>query len=283
MHAAATGYTSGVKRWFLTISGCLVGFSAAADENPLSVQLVSEASRIAPGEVFHVGLHLKHPPGFHSYWKHPGVVGVPTSVEWTLPEGFVAGEIQWPAPEKVMMAIYPAQGYHGETLLIIPVTAAAELESGSVTLEARVSWMCCGKACSPASLVPFNVEIAVGESTEIDPELHALFEKSRAQVPKPDPRWETAARRENDRILFSMKPADGGGLPDGVAAADLRFFTEDGQVETDQAQEIDITADGTIVFSMAIWEFSPENPESLPGVVRATNGVEFTMAVDPAY
>jgi hypothetical protein len=131
--------------------------------------------------------------------------------------------------------------------------------------------------------VPFQVDIAVGESTELDPELHERFEKSRAEIPKPDPNWETAVRRENGRILFSMKPVGGGGLPAGVTAEDLRFFTADGQVESDQAQEIRATADGTIIFSLAIWEFSPENPRSLPGVVRASNGAEFTMAVDPAY
>jgi DsbC/DsbD-like thiol-disulfide interchange protein len=272
-----------MKRCLIMVFGVVGGIAVAADENPLEVQLISEASQITPGATFHVGLHLKHPPGYHSYWKHPGVVGVPTSVEWTLPDGFVAGEIQWPAPEKVMMAIYAAQGYHGETTLIVPMTASPDLVSETATLEARVSWMCCGKACSPASDVPFTIEIAVGDELKIDSEVQPLFAKARAAMARPDPDWQATAKREDGRIVLRLKPTGSAKLPDGVSHQDLRFFTEDGQVETDQPQEIRATEDGEIEFSLAIWEFSPDNPATLPGVIRSTNDAEFTLAVNPAY
>ena len=81
---------------------------ALAEENPLSVELISEAKAIVPGETFNVGLYLKPPSGFHTYWKHPGIVGVATSVEWTLPPGCSAGEIPGPAPRGGARARGPA-------------------------------------------------------------------------------------------------------------------------------------------------------------------------------
>ena len=27
-------------------------------------------------------------PGFHTYWRNPGTLGLPTAVEWSLPEGY---------------------------------------------------------------------------------------------------------------------------------------------------------------------------------------------------
>jgi DsbC/DsbD-like thiol-disulfide interchange protein len=66
---------------------------SALAENPLSVELLSDTKAIAPGEAFTVGAYLKPPSGFHIYWKHPGIVGVATSVEWSLPPGFSSGEI----------------------------------------------------------------------------------------------------------------------------------------------------------------------------------------------
>ncbi|NJR41311.1 MAG: hypothetical protein HC767_00320 [Akkermansiaceae bacterium] len=64
--------------------------SAPAEEkgkNPLEARLISEMQTIAPGKIFYVGMHLNHPTGYHTYWKHPGIVGVPTSIKWDLPAG----------------------------------------------------------------------------------------------------------------------------------------------------------------------------------------------------
>ena len=47
-----------------------------------------------------MALRLKHDATWHTYWINPGT-GYPTSLRWTLPEGFSAGEIQWPTPHVV--------------------------------------------------------------------------------------------------------------------------------------------------------------------------------------
>src|SRR6187551_155684 len=49
---------------------------------PLSIELVSEVTSIQPGTPFYVGLHLKHQEHYHTYWKFPGIVGVPTDMAW---------------------------------------------------------------------------------------------------------------------------------------------------------------------------------------------------------
>src|SRR5262245_53837871 len=77
----------------------LCGFLPGAD-NPLKIELVSEVTSIVPGKPFYVGLHLQHQPGDHTYWRFPGIVGVPTGIKWELPEGFKAGPIEWPEPQR---------------------------------------------------------------------------------------------------------------------------------------------------------------------------------------
>ena len=113
-----------LRRWVFLLSFSL---QAAEGENPLRVEMKLDVKTIVPGQTFQAGFLLRHPEGYHSYWKHPGIVGLATSVKWELPDGFVAGEIRWPAPQKVAMGPYPSQGYHDETLLMIPLTAPAVL------------------------------------------------------------------------------------------------------------------------------------------------------------
>ena len=66
----------------LLFSTLLLGLCglAAAMENPLRIDLVSSTTSIQPGTPFRVGLHLQHPRGYHTYWKFPGIVGVPLNI-----------------------------------------------------------------------------------------------------------------------------------------------------------------------------------------------------------
>ncbi|MGB0344628.1 MAG: protein-disulfide reductase DsbD domain-containing protein, partial [Coraliomargarita sp.] len=65
-----------------------------------TVELLADVSEIVPGETFHLGLRYELEPHWHVYWKNPGASGLPPEVEWTLPEGFEAGTMAFPAPER---------------------------------------------------------------------------------------------------------------------------------------------------------------------------------------
>jgi thiol:disulfide interchange protein DsbD len=240
----------------------------ALAENPLAVALVSESQAFAPGETFLVGLHLKPPAGFHTYWKHPGIVGLATSVEWSLPPGFTAGEIRWPAPQTVKMARYTAQGYRGETLLMVPVTAPADLTAGEVALTARVSWMCCGDQCHPAAQVPFTITLPVAKAGRPDPATRPLFESFEATLPAADPAWSASVERGEKTFVLTLKSTDPAVTRDVSELGDLRFFTADGQVHSDRPQRVTIGPGQVLRIELPVSEQVAAAP-SLPGVLVA--------------
>ena len=45
------------------------------------------------------GAATAEPEGWHSYWKNPGDTGIPTEIDWQMPEGFHVGELRWPTPK----------------------------------------------------------------------------------------------------------------------------------------------------------------------------------------
>jgi thiol:disulfide interchange protein DsbD len=241
----------------------------ALAENPLSVALVSEAKTIAPGQTFVVGLHLKPPQGFHTYWKHPGIVGLATSVEWSLPPGFSAGEIQWPAPETVRMARYTAQGYRGETLLMVAVTAPPGLTKSPVELTARVSWMCCSTQCHPAAKVPFTITLPVAHAAAVNPTTRPLFEKFRTKLPAADPAWSSRFERIDDQIVLTLKSNDPAVTRDVSELGALRFFTADGQVDSDGEQTVTIGPGQTLHLKLPVSASGPATAKGLPGVLHA--------------
>ena len=50
--------------------------------------LVADVSSIQPGQRFRLGVLYRIEPGWHIYWKYPGDSGIPTKIEWQLPQGF---------------------------------------------------------------------------------------------------------------------------------------------------------------------------------------------------
>lgn len=74
-----------------------------------------------------------------------------TKIEWQLPPGVTAGEIQWPLPVKLPPAEVTTYGYNDEVMLIVPVKLASDLKPGPLDLKAHVSWLECKESCLPGS------------------------------------------------------------------------------------------------------------------------------------
>src|SRR5215475_3066699 len=91
----------------------------------VTVRLISDAASIEPGSTFWVGLRERIAPGWHTYWINPGDSGEPPSIEWKLPEGFGAGPIVWPRPERLKVGPFMSFGYEREVVLLVQVTAPA--------------------------------------------------------------------------------------------------------------------------------------------------------------
>ena len=119
---------------------------AAAKPGSVAVELVSEIVAIVPGKPFWAGLRMRHDAHWHTYWRNPGDAGTPTTLAWTLPSGFRAGEIEWPFPERLQRGPLASFGYQGEVLLPVLIFPPRELAPKSaLAVEAR--WLECNDNC----------------------------------------------------------------------------------------------------------------------------------------
>ena len=120
--------------------------------NHTQVKLFLSADTVKPGDIILAGVDLKMEPGWHTYWKNPGDAGSPTKIQWQLPPGISAGEIQWPLPKKLPPAEVTTYGYEDEVMLIVPLTLTTNLSAGPIDLKANVSWLECKEVCIPAKM-----------------------------------------------------------------------------------------------------------------------------------
>ena len=147
---------------------------------------LANVSAIVPGEPFLVGVRLKMQPHWHTYWKYPGDAGIPTDIKWELPEGWRAGNIQWPIPLKLQepgdIQIY---GYHAEVLLIQQITPAKNVTSSTVKLSAKVNWLVCEKICIPGDAVVTLSLPSAATNSPANTDLFTRFQKQLPGSPRP--------------------------------------------------------------------------------------------------
>src|SRR5512134_2110213 len=90
----------------------------------VEAQLLAERESAQAGKPAAVGLKLRMAEHWHTYWKNPGDSGLPTRIQWVLPEGWKAGDIQWPYPKPLPVGPLMNYGYEDEVVLLSELTPA---------------------------------------------------------------------------------------------------------------------------------------------------------------
>jgi thiol:disulfide interchange protein len=170
--------------------------------------LVAAAPSVHPGQPFVVALHLRMEPDWHVYWRNPGDSGLPTDIQWELPQGFTAGRIAWPIPEKIETQGLVSYGYSGEIYLPVQIVPPASLPLGrTVTLRARASWLACRIECIPGSAMlslslPVTAAPDSAGNAEAGTSAAQSIASAYARVPRRDPSIVYEARADDRSITL---------------------------------------------------------------------------------
>ncbi|MGA7724783.1 MAG: thioredoxin family protein [Opitutaceae bacterium] len=239
----------------------------------VTASLVSADASVAPGRPFTVALRLVHKPHWHSYWINPGT-GLPTTLKWSLPAGWTAGDIQWPAPMllKDTRGNVIGNGYDGDLLLPVTLTPPGDLKPGATAvLAAEAEWLMCQDECVPGS-AKLSLSLPVSADTpEPDPVMGARIREVLSGLPVADPSWIVSATRDATSVVLSVRPRDAAGGP-AHSADGLHFFSEDGTIASDLPQKAQSDGRGGLVLTLPIASDGPANAPRLVGVLTSSQG-----------
>ncbi len=216
------------KWWILA---CVIASPAArslpgnvvATDN-VKARLVSETGGIGPGQSIWVALELNIRDGWHTYWRNPGDSGQATTLAWTLPPGFTAGEIVWTTPHRFDLPPLVNYGYAGHAVHLVKITAPRELKSGSVALlQAKAGWLVCSDVCIPEDAQLQLKLPTIDGAAAVDPKDAALFTAARSDLPNPQPAA-TGARIQDGKLVLTLGSGWGATL---AQITSLAFFPYD--------------------------------------------------------
>ncbi|MGK0309720.1 MAG: thiol:disulfide interchange protein DsbD [Lentimonas sp.] len=251
----------------------LLGLASAMDANsqvsgPATVKLVSETTQVAPGQTFYLALDFELKPHWHIYWKNPGASGLPVEIDWELPEGFIAGEFQWPAPERIELGGLISYGFEDAVTLIVPILAPESLEPGiPLSIKAEASWLICKEVCLPGD-ASLALELTSGEGV-FESEKAPLFNAARDRFPEKSVPWEIVAAVEDKALIFKIKQTDQQPLP-----GELYFYADtEGVIDPNAEQEFSFISEGMAELKAPIALEQLNQPlESFSGILQSADG-----------
>ncbi|MFT5122051.1 MAG: DsbC/DsbD-like thiol-disulfide interchange protein [Verrucomicrobiales bacterium] len=233
---------------------------------PVVLELASEQNAIVPGKPFTVGLHIVHDKGFHTYWKYPGVVGVPTQLEWQLPEGFKAGPIQWPQPMLSKMADLIIYGYEQDTTLLVELTPPEALEPGTtVALPVKIAFMACADSCHPG-FADMSLRLPVAKTEKINTIWRKRFDAARTTFAKTSDAWTFSGTGSATSLTLIATPKVGA----NTDISSFTFFEELEQVDSREPQVVTKVGDGFQITLPRVDWMEKHPPTRISGVLFST-------------
>jgi len=89
-------------------------------------------------------------PGWKTYWRAPGDMGIPPSFDWSGSRNLSAVAVEWPAPTVFRETNLTTIGYKDQVVLPLRITVP---EKGApVTMNTTIDLGVCSDICVPASL-----------------------------------------------------------------------------------------------------------------------------------
>ncbi|MXO90810.1 protein-disulfide reductase DsbD family protein [Pontixanthobacter aquaemixtae] len=244
--------------------------------NNIEAALLAEGPA-QPGEEIVLALHFTPISGeWHGYWQNPGDAGYGMTLEWDLPDGWKAGEPQYPVPQRLLIGDLMNHIYEGPYAVLVPVKVPESAASGTLTnIALDAQWLACtDKICVPEQgrlelAIPIGGDAAADERVmrwraAVPPELDStgLFEIAgetlRISLPIP------ADFAVDDPHIFIAERDLGDGLAPAYAA-EQEYSREGDRLIAEVSLNLLELPEGSEI------EFAPR-PETISGILALGDG-----------
>lgn len=197
---------------FLPLAGQSVESAYAAESaEPIELRMVAEQDSVQPDKPFWVALHLTIQPGWHTYWKNPGMTGMACNIQWQLSDGLEVSQVLWPTPKRYEEGELYYFGYEKEAILLVemmPTKALNANEGAPLSIQANVEWIACNaETCLPGEgSQSITIPVSSKEPKIVDAEI-ALFNLARHSMPRGDWKMRAVEIEPNLVALTVIPPA----------------------------------------------------------------------------
>lgn len=135
----------------LTFAGfaCILAPAARAQASPADLVTLEVLPGWRSGEERHMAaLQLTLAPGWKTYWRAPGAVGLAPIFDFSASTGIATVELLWPVPDVFLFGGMRTIGYHDAVTIPLDLV----LDGGPAQLTGEIDLGVCKEVCVPAQL-----------------------------------------------------------------------------------------------------------------------------------
>jgi suppressor for copper-sensitivity B len=137
-------------------------------DNDAGVRLISAVDAVGQDAAVTLGLEIQMAPEWHTYWRSPGMAGIPPQIEFSPTDADGLGNLKsshflFPAPKRYTAYGLETVGYHDH--IILPLVVQLETPGRSLTLNGKVNLLICSSICVPKS---FDVKLKIPEGNAVE-------------------------------------------------------------------------------------------------------------------
>lgn len=260
------------RLWTLVLLPILLIFGAPAMAQPgqsrhMAVSLAAETATVQPGTTLTLAFVMRPQQGWHGYWRNPGDAGQQPRVTWRLPEGWSAGPLQYPVPQRLVALGLMNYVYESDHALLVAIAVPPEAEPDSVfPIDARLDYL----VCTTEICVPETATVTVQVTTGRTGARNAAFDTYRSALPRPMAEPARFAVQGN-RLRLAIPLSAATALPDPYVYVANDDVIKEGEPES-------ISRNGNFLIVEGAAGLQAAQQQSVEGVLQlgAGNGLAFT-------
>ena len=160
----------------------VAGFTAQSDVQKTSTgtaQLVTAQNGVGPNAgTLSAALIITMEPGWKTYWRSPGEVGMPPQLGWEGSENLADAQLFWPAPKR--FTAFGIENFGYEHRVVFPLQLELRKPGEPVALQTRVDLLVCSEVCVPET---FELDLSLPSKAGQDAGAGEIISDALAEVP----------------------------------------------------------------------------------------------------
>ena len=171
---------------YIVITLLLSGTLSFSQLIPVKFEIISDVDAIEPDSTFKIAVRATIDKDWHIYWKGNGENGLPTLIDWVVPDNFIARQTSYPVPNKTEAFSLISHTYKNEVIFISEISSPKTLDKENYNFKAIIDWQACKETCLPPTITELEINLSVGDKINSSSyeSIEYAWKNSHTQIPK---------------------------------------------------------------------------------------------------
>lgn len=151
-------------------------------DETVAVRLIAGVDGVGQLAKIPLGLDIQLAPEWHTYWRSPGMAGLPPQIDWqnslNMTNNLQAAELLYPAPKRYTAYGLETLGYRDH--VVFPIDAKLNSPGHALVIDATLNLLVCSAICVPKT---FPLKLTVPEGAATVSAEAALIKEFNDQIP----------------------------------------------------------------------------------------------------